>query len=89
MEVSALSDETAPDAGANRGARGLEPASTLVPPCPGVALYGKLLSDSVLCAWWDRWAGKQGPASPVAIELRKICKGDGPANPSEPLCEWL
>eukprot|EP00974_Lingulodinium_polyedra_P073742 7140560-Lingulodinium_polyedra.AAC.1 len=42
------------------GARGLLPAETLVPHCPAVALYGKMLSDSVLAAWWKRWGGRCG-----------------------------
>eukprot|EP00974_Lingulodinium_polyedra_P132007 11220024-Lingulodinium_polyedra.AAC.1 len=33
-------------------------SSTEMPPCPSVALCGRLLSRSLLAAWWGRRAGR-------------------------------
>eukprot|EP00974_Lingulodinium_polyedra_P074011 7169481-Lingulodinium_polyedra.AAC.1 len=48
-----------------------------------------MLSDSVLTAWWKRWGGRGGGSTAVYIELRRICKGEGAATPSETLGDWL
>eukprot|EP00974_Lingulodinium_polyedra_P100333 9718355-Lingulodinium_polyedra.AAC.1 len=73
MEVASPDEPTgANDEDTDRvdtGIRGLEAAHTAVPTCPAVALYGKALSDSVLHAWWDRWAGRAELSSCICMEL--------------------
>eukprot|EP00974_Lingulodinium_polyedra_P026480 2555529-Lingulodinium_polyedra.AAC.1 len=71
------------------GIRGLEAAQTAVPDCPAVALYGKALSDSVLHAWWDRWAGRAEFSSCINIGLHRIGKARSPVAPTPRLREWL
>eukprot|EP00974_Lingulodinium_polyedra_P019816 1916192-Lingulodinium_polyedra.AAC.1 len=73
MEVARdRDDKDVEPGGDDKGFEGLPPATTAVPPCPAVALYGRVMIHSTLTASWRRWAGGTSERCPVKEELRKI-----------------
>eukprot|EP00974_Lingulodinium_polyedra_P054574 5249076-Lingulodinium_polyedra.AAC.1 len=72
MEVARDKEKSGDEArGEDKGFQGLPPAATEIPPCPAVALYGRVMMHSALAAWWSRWAGRTSERCPVWEELRK------------------
>eukprot|EP00974_Lingulodinium_polyedra_P029891 2879774-Lingulodinium_polyedra.AAC.1 len=72
MEVAKDKEKGSTDAGNDdKGCQGLPPASTEVPPCPALALHGRIMIRSTLTAWWKRWAGRTTERCAINEELRR------------------